>query len=33
MDRNKPVHDVSDVFINVEKATDAGVIVNGAKMV
>ncbi|MEF2968627.1 4-hydroxyphenylacetate 3-hydroxylase N-terminal domain-containing protein [Paenibacillus sp. M1] len=33
MDRNKPVHEVSDVFINVEKETDAGIIVSGAKMV
>jgi 4-hydroxyphenylacetate 3-monooxygenase len=33
VDRNKPVHDVSDVFINVEKETDAGIIVSGAKMV
>ncbi|MBU7320211.1 4-hydroxyphenylacetate 3-hydroxylase N-terminal domain-containing protein [Paenibacillus oleatilyticus] len=33
VDRNKPVHAVSDVFINVEKETDAGIIVSGAKMV
>ncbi|WP_199613941.1 4-hydroxyphenylacetate 3-hydroxylase family protein [Paenibacillus alkalitolerans] len=33
VDRHKPVHDVSDVFINVEKETDAGIIVSGAKMV
>jgi 4-hydroxyphenylacetate 3-monooxygenase len=33
VDRNKPVHEVPDVFINVEKETDAGIIVSGAKMV
>lgn len=33
VDRNKPIHEVSDVFINVEKETDAGIIVSGAKMV
>ncbi len=33
VDRNKPVHEVKDVFINVEKETDEGIIVSGAKMV
>ncbi|MBX5437252.1 MAG: Pyoverdin chromophore biosynthetic protein pvcC [Alicyclobacillaceae bacterium] len=33
VDRNRPVHEVGDVFINVEKETDAGIIVSGAKMV
>jgi 4-hydroxyphenylacetate 3-monooxygenase len=33
VDRHKPVHNVSDVFINVEKETDEGIIVSGAKMV
>lgn len=33
VDRNKPVHEVSDVFVHVEKETDAGIIVSGAKMV
>lgn len=33
VDRNRPIHEVSDVFINVERETDAGIIVSGAKMV
>lgn len=33
VDRNKPIHEVGDVFIRVEKETDAGIIVSGAKMV
>lgn len=33
VDRNKPIHEVKDVFIHVEKETDAGIVVSGAKMV
>ena len=33
VDRNKPIHEVSDVFVHVEKETDAGIIVSGSKMV
>ncbi|NTX80184.1 4-hydroxyphenylacetate 3-monooxygenase, oxygenase component [Serratia proteamaculans] len=33
IDRHKPVNEVKDVFIQVEKETDAGIIVSGAKVV
>lgn len=33
VDRNKPVHEVADVFLHVQKETDAGVVVSGAKMI
>ncbi len=33
VDRNKPIHEVADVFVHVDKETDAGIIVSGAKMV
>ena len=33
VDRNKPIDEVSDVFVDVEKETDAGIIVSGSKMV
>ncbi|SFT36273.1 4-hydroxyphenylacetate 3-monooxygenase oxygenase component [Actinopolyspora lacussalsi subsp. righensis] len=33
VDRNRPPDEVEDVFIHVEKETDAGLIVSGAKMV
>ncbi|WP_042348429.1 4-hydroxyphenylacetate 3-hydroxylase N-terminal domain-containing protein [Bacillus massiliigorillae] len=33
VDRHKQVHEVSDVFIRVEKETDKGLIVSGSKMV
>ncbi|WP_433241293.1 4-hydroxyphenylacetate 3-hydroxylase family protein [Streptosporangium sp. CA-135522] len=33
VDRNRPPDEVADVFIHVEKETDAGVIVSGAKVV
>lgn len=33
VDRNKPMHEVADVFLRVQKETDAGIIVSGAKMV
>ena len=33
VDRNKPTADTSDVFIHVEKETDAGIYVSGAKVV
>jgi len=33
VDRNKPIEEVEDVFIHVEKETDAGLIVSGAKVV
>lgn len=33
VDRHKEVHEVGDVFIRVEKETDAGLIVSGSKMV
>lgn len=32
VDRFKPVHEVSDVFVHVVKETDGGVIISGAKM-
>ena len=32
VDRNKPVHEVSDVYLHVVRETDAGAIVSGAKM-
>ncbi|HEY9182603.1 MAG TPA: 4-hydroxyphenylacetate 3-hydroxylase N-terminal domain-containing protein [Gammaproteobacteria bacterium] len=32
VDRNKPVHEVADVYLHVVRETDAGVIVSGAKM-
>jgi len=33
VDRNKPVHEVADVFVHVQKETDAGIVVSGAKIV
>lgn len=33
IDRNKPVDEVKDVYVKVEKETDAGIIVSGAKVV
>ncbi|MEM7532002.1 MAG: 4-hydroxyphenylacetate 3-hydroxylase N-terminal domain-containing protein [Chloroflexota bacterium] len=33
VDRDKPVEEVRDVFVHVTKETDAGIIVNGAKVV
>ncbi|MDM5196757.1 4-hydroxyphenylacetate 3-hydroxylase N-terminal domain-containing protein [Fictibacillus enclensis] len=33
VDRNKPLHEVSDVYVHVEEETDEGIIVSGAKMV
>src|ERR1700680_1648704 len=33
IDRNKPVEDVKDVYITVQKETDAGIYVSGAKVV
>jgi 4-hydroxyphenylacetate 3-monooxygenase len=33
LDRNRPIEDVRDVFMHVEKETDAGIIVSGAKVV
>src|ERR1051326_1796070 len=33
VDRNKPADQVADVYVHVEKETDAGVIVSGAKVV
>ena len=32
VDRNKPVHEIADVFLHVVRETDAGAIVSGAKM-
>src|SRR6266581_2364519 len=32
VDRKRPVHEVSDVFVHVVKETDGGIIVSGAKM-
>jgi len=32
VDRNKPVHEVGDVYVHVVKETDGGIIVEGAKM-
>ncbi len=32
VDRHKPVHEVSDVFVHVVRETDGGIIVSGAKM-
>src|SRR5262249_16067077 len=32
MDRNKPVHEVADVFLHVVRETDGGAVVSGAKM-
>lgn len=32
VDRNKPVHEVADVFVHVVRETDGGIIVSGAKM-
>jgi 4-hydroxyphenylacetate 3-monooxygenase len=32
VDRNKPVHEVGDVYLHVVRETDAGAIVSGAKM-
>lgn len=33
VDRQKPIHEVGDVFVRVERETDAGIVVSGAKMV
>ncbi|HYV30556.1 MAG TPA: 4-hydroxyphenylacetate 3-hydroxylase N-terminal domain-containing protein, partial [Candidatus Binatia bacterium] len=33
VDRNRPPHEVKDVFVHVEQETDAGLIVSGAKVV
>ena len=33
VDRNKPPHEVGDVYVHVEKETDAGIVVSGAKVV
>lgn len=33
VDRDKPLHEVADVFLHIQKETDAGVVVSGAKMV
>jgi len=33
VDRNKPIEEARDVFVHVTKETDAGIIVNGAKVV
>lgn len=33
IDRNRPPHEVADVYVNAEKETDAGIIVSGAKVV
>ncbi|MBT9282059.1 MAG: 4-hydroxyphenylacetate 3-hydroxylase family protein [Hydrogenibacillus schlegelii] len=33
VDRNKPIEEVGDVFVHVEKETDSGIIVTGAKVV
>ena len=33
VDRNRPVHEVKDVFVHVDRETDAGPIVSGAKVV
>jgi len=32
VDRNRPVHEVADVFLHVVRETDAGAVVSGAKM-
>jgi 4-hydroxyphenylacetate 3-monooxygenase len=32
IDRNKPIHEVGDVYVHVVKETDGGIIVEGAKM-
>jgi len=32
VDRNKPVHEVADVYVHVVRETDGGIIVSGAKM-
>ncbi len=32
VDRNKPVHEVADVYLHVVRETDAGAVVSGAKM-
>ena len=33
VDRHKPPHEVGDVYVHVEKETDAGIVVSGAKVV
>jgi 4-hydroxyphenylacetate 3-monooxygenase len=33
VDRNKPPHEVGDVYVHVDKETDAGLVVSGAKVV
>ena len=33
VDRNRPADEVADVYIHVEKETDAGLVVSGAKVV
>ncbi len=32
VDRHKPIHEVADVFVHVERETDGGIVVSGAKM-
>src|SRR5207249_8855182 len=32
VDRNKPVHEVADVYVHVVREADGGIIVSGAKM-
>ncbi len=32
VDRNRPVHEVADVFVHVVRETDGGVVISGAKM-
>lgn len=32
VDRNKPIHQVADVYLHLEREVDGGIIVNGAKM-
>jgi 4-hydroxyphenylacetate 3-monooxygenase len=33
VDRNRPAHEVNDVFVHVERETDAGLVISGAKVV
>ncbi len=33
VDRDRPIHEVGDVYVHVEKETDAGIVVSGAKVV
>jgi 4-hydroxyphenylacetate 3-monooxygenase len=32
VDRKRPIHEVADVFVHVERETDGGIVVSGAKM-